>query len=156
MGGLAKALFWYTAGCLPSHTCQFWSIGLAESALGSILWRCCTLLLYSIISRCCTYGENVNINSDWWERCEISEVKMHSCSRPLQFSSCLCRGVVFSLKNRFTSVLNTISCEFGKPVLAQSEHNLLLFCLAILPAGKCYRRRRTCTNGAESNEGSDL
>lgn len=38
----------------------------------------------------------------------------------------LCEDVVFSLKNRFTSILNSI-CEFGKPVSAKCEHNLLLF-----------------------------
>lgn len=69
----------------------------------------------------------MDINSDSWERYEICDVKMHSCGRPLHFGTFLCEDVVFSLKNRFTSTLNSISCEFGKPVSAKSERNLLLF-----------------------------
>lgn len=89
-----------------------------------MLWCCCALLVYSTIST--THGASVDINSGSHERCEIPKVKMHSSRTPLQFGT-LCGDVVFSLKNRFTSILYPISCKFLKPVLAQREHSLLLF-----------------------------
>lgn len=85
---------------------------------------------------------------------ELCEIWM---SNPglLQFGTFCVWKYAFLLVKTDSPMLTAISWGFGKPTSTWRKH-YLCSCLAILPAGKCYRWRRTCTNGSESNEGSDL